>query len=329
MNRQFGTPSKSDRIVAGIIDQIREGSLAKGQAIPSINAASERYNVARKTVVRAYQKLADQGFIESHHRRGFFVVDRQPNAKLKVLLLLHSFEAHFEILYNEFRKQVEGLCEIEIYFHHYNPKILELIISRNISDYDMYIISSFNHPKVSNIIGRIPAGKVLIISRNDRLGNKYNTIVQDFFEGTYQSLCSAKEQIAKYRNVQLSFPEKGGHPETLKNAFLQFCNDFSVPHKIVNSLENMEIRKGDAFLVIDDSDLVKLLKVCKIRGWKPGRDVGVISYNETPLKEVIRNGITVISCNFGEMAAEMAAFIKNRISVQKIIPIKLIKRNSF
>ena len=145
MNREFGTPSKSDRIVADITDQIREGSLAKGQAIPSINVASEKFNVARKTVVRAYRKLAEQGFIESHHRRGFFVVNRQPNVKLKVLLLLHSFDAHFEILYNEFRKHAKELCDIEIYFHHYNPKILELIVSRNISDYDLFIISSFNH----------------------------------------------------------------------------------------------------------------------------------------------------------------------------------------
>ncbi|HEY5916123.1 MAG TPA: transcriptional regulator, partial [Chryseolinea sp.] len=38
-----------------------------------------------------------------------------------------------------------------------------------------------------------------------------------------------------------------------------------------------------------------------------GREVGVISYNETPVKKIILNGITTISTDFkmiGEKAAE-------------------------
>ena len=99
-------------------------------------------------------------------------------------------------------------------------------------------------------------------------------------------------------------------------------------YEIVNSLRNIEIKKGHAYLVIDDSDLIKLLKICKFKNWVPGIEVGVVSYNETPLKEVIREGITVISCNFEVMAKEMADFIHKRKPVQKVIPIALIPRNS-
>jgi DNA-binding transcriptional regulator YhcF (GntR family) len=328
MDREFGSPLKSDKITASIIEQIRNEKLETGQAILSINSAAEKFKVARKTVIRAYNKLVMQGYIESQPKRGFFVVNRQPNVKLKVLLLLHSFDAHFELLYNEFREQAKEMCEIEIYFHHYNPNILELIVSRNISDYDLFIISSFNHPKVQGIIGRIPSGKVLIVSRNDRLENKYNTIVQDFFEGTYQSLVSVKKRIGKYNRLLLSFPEKSGHPETLKAGFLKFANTCGIFHKVLDSLDQIEIKKGDAYLLIDDCDLVKLLKVCKIRKWVLGKDIGVISYNETPLKEVIRDGITVISCNFSLMANEMAKFIRNRKVIHEIIPISIIIRKS-
>jgi DNA-binding LacI/PurR family transcriptional regulator len=152
--------------------------------------------------------------------------------------------------------------------------------------------------------------------------------VQDFYEGTYRSLESAYNRICRYNKLHLSFPEKSGHPGTLEMGFVKFCTDHYISYKIEDSLKNVEICKGDAYLVIDDSDLIKLLKTCKVRNWSPGRDIGVISYNETPLKGVIRDGISVISCNFKMMAQEMAEFIKNRAAVRKIIPINYIKRNS-
>lgn len=328
MNREFGAPTKSEIIVASVSESIRKGDFSEGQVIPSINRASKKFQVARKTVIRAYEKLVEQGFIESRPQKGYFVVNRQPETKLRVLLVIHSFDAHFQVLYNEFREKVKEICEIEIYFHHYNIKILDLIISRNSSVYDLFIISSFDHPQIPSVIGRIPAGKLLIVSRNDKLGDKYNSVVQNFYDGTYRAMETAKEQISRYGRLILSFPEKSGHPQSLKRGFLKFVNDYSVEHKVTDSLNEFEIYKGDAFLVIDDSDLVKLLQICKTRGWKLGRDVGVIAYNETPLKEVIRDGITVISCNFSAMAGEMSKFIYNRTTMKEVIPISLINRKS-
>lgn len=328
MNREFGSPTKSEIIVASVSESIRKGEFGCGQVIPSINHASEKFKVARKTVIRAYEKLIEQGFIESRPKKGYFVVNKQPDTKLRVLLIIHSFDAHFQVLYNEFREKVRDNCEIEIYFHHYNIKILDLIISRNASVYDLFIISSFDHPQIPSVVGRIPAGKLLIISRDDRLENKYNSIVQNFFEGTFKALETAKERIRSYSRFVLNFPCKSGHPQSLKMGFQKFVNDYFVMHLVTDSLDQFEICKGDAFLLIDDADLVKLLRVCKIRGWKLGQDVGVIAYNETPLKEVIRDGITVISCNFSMMANEMSKFIHNRTSVQEEIPISLINRKS-
>ena len=145
---------------------------------------------------------------------------------------------------------------------------------------------------------------------------------------TFQSLSSSVDDIKKYEQFVLSFPLQSGHSPTLKAGFEKFCNEFYIPFEVIDSLNNVEIVKNYLYLVIDDQDLIQLLRMCKLRQWEVGREVGVISYNESPLKEVIRIGITVISCNFNIMATEMAEFIKNRKSIQKIIPIKLIKRNS-
>jgi len=328
MNQGNPKASKSEQILASITEAIRSGELVPGQAIPSINATARKFEVARKTVVRAYEKLRHSGLIESRPKAGFFVINSEPRQKQKILLIIHSFDGHWETLYNSFREQVHELCEIDIYFHHYNIKVLELLITRNVVDYDLFIISSFNHPRIKRVIGRIPAYKVLLISRKDRLDDSYNHIIQDFYSGTYEALYQARERLKNYRKIHLSFPGNEGHSETLKKGFDTFCETVGLEHSTVSSLCELEIRKGEAYICINDNDLIHLLKVCRQHNWQLGQDVGVLSYNETPLKQVIRDGISVISCNFLRMAENMAAFIKERKSVKEIIPIEFIERNS-
>lgn len=320
--------SKSEQIIASITEAIRSGKFVAGQPIPSINSSAQRFGVARKTVVRAYDKLKQKGLIESRPKTGYFVINKRPSQKQKVLLIIHSFDGHWELLYNHFRDGVNNYCEVEVFFHHYNIKVLELIINRNVSDYDLVIISSFNHPRIKSVVGRIPAYKLLLISRKDRLDDSYNYVIQDFKSGTYNALCAANELLKKYKVINLAYPEKEGHSDTLKEGFAAYCEQFSRSNQIVNSYKEHEIKKGEAYVTINDNDLIYLLNVCKNRKWELGKDVGVLSYNETPLKQVIRDGISVISCNFEQMADEMVSFVRDPKSLKKILPIEYIQRNS-
>lgn len=284
--------------------------------------------MARKTVVRAYGKLKNLGLIESRPKAGYFVINAKPRRKQKVLLIIHSFDGHWETLYHAFREQVLDVCDIDIYFHHYNIKVLDLLVTRHLPDYDLFVISSFNHPQIKHVVGRIPAYKVLLISRMDRLDPSYNHIIQDFHSGTYEAMKQAHEKLNKYQKIVLSFPEKEGHSPTLKQGFEQYCEEYGLAHATVNSLKEQEIKSGEAYLTIKDNDLIHLLKECRQQNLDLGREVGVLSYNETPLKAVIRDGISVISCNFPLMAQHIAHFIKERKEARETIPIEFIPRNS-
>lgn len=52
------------------------------------------------------------------------------------------------------------------------------------------------------------------------------------------------------------------------------------------------------YILPNDNDLVHLLKAAKTQKLIVGEDIGVISYNDTPLKEVVAEGITTISTDF-------------------------------
>jgi len=58
------------------------------------------------------------------------------------------------------------------------------------------------------------------------------------------------------------------------------------------------------------------------------RDVGVISYNETPMKKYVKNGISVISTDFEEMGAKAAQFANTNQPVFTTIPTRLKLRSS-
>lgn len=61
------------QLAAMVIEQIIRGSLAEGEAVPSVRqvAASERINPL--TVSRAYQTLVDDGLLEKRRGVGMFV----------------------------------------------------------------------------------------------------------------------------------------------------------------------------------------------------------------------------------------------------------------
>lgn len=59
-----------------------------------------------------------------------------------------------------------------------------------------------------------------------------------------------------------------------------------------------------------------------------GKDIGVISYNETPLKKLILQGITTFSSDFEEMGRQAALLILEGVRKQVEIPFHLKLRPS-
>jgi DNA-binding LacI/PurR family transcriptional regulator len=59
-----------------------------------------------------------------------------------------------------------------------------------------------------------------------------------------------------------------------------------------------------------------------------GKDVGVISYNETPLKKIILSGITTISTDFEMMGRRVAEVILGKKVEHIEIPFTLNLRSS-
>jgi len=90
----------------------------------------------------------------------------------------------------------------------------------------------------------------------------------------------------------------------------------------------MSLKKGTVYLTLDDQDLIYLIKSIKESSFEITRDIGIISYNDTMLKEVVADGITTISTDFELMGTALASMILKNETASLHNPSRLISRNS-
>ncbi len=77
-----------------------------------------------------------------------------------------------------------------------------------------------------------------------------------------------------------------------------------------------------------ENDLVLLLKKINQTKLKLGKDIGFISYNETPVKEILRDVIPVISTDFKNLGDTAAQMILDRKPIQMDNLFYVISRNT-
>jgi DNA-binding LacI/PurR family transcriptional regulator len=99
--------------------------------------------------------------------------------------------------------------------------------------------------------------------------------------------------------------------------------DFDIIDKVYN---DMVLLDGDLFITIEEDDLVNLIEQIREKEFVLGSDIGVISYNDTPLKALL--GITVISTDFKIMGEKASTMILNNESGKYKVPFNFIDRNS-
>ena len=316
---------KFQQLVDAIIDSISQNQLKSGEMLPSVNQIMSECQLSRVTVFKAYAELKRRGVVESVPNRGYFVVKNIT----KVFLFLDTFKAYKEVLYGSFLKNLPRNIGVDLHFHHYNIGVFEKIINDSVGKYSKYIIMNFDHAKVKEIIKIIPAEQLLIIDWKINAAETQSFVYQNFGESVYNSFKNNLEKFSKYKEFILYYPEFTYHPKITIEYFKKFCADFGIKHNVIFDDSKFKIEKGCLYFLVSDRTLANFLDQCQEKGFEPGNEVGVISYNETPMKKYVKNGIAVISTDFELMGKMAADFVVTGNHVQFEVPTTLKLRSSF
>lgn len=323
MNHQSDIP-KYQQLVNSINDAIGKHLLKKGDLLPSVNSICKENNLSRDTVFKAYSILKDQRVIESVPNKGYYVAGETR----KVLLVLDTFKAYKEVLYHSFVNNLPDNIITDVQFHHYNIDNFKSIINNSIGKYYKYVVMNFDDKEVSTAIANIPNDKLLLIDWNVHSKPKNNYVFQDFGKAFYESLKEAVDLFQKYKAIHFIYPYFTNHPLESLTFFKKFCKEFDFKYEIINNPKEFNIEKKIAYIGVSDRMLGVFLEQCREKDFEPGKDVGFLSYNETPMKKFIYKGISVVSTDFKALGLKSAEFITNGETIQHYITTQLILRES-
>lgn len=311
-------------IVDAVNNAVSEGRLAAGDALPSVNQMCQDYQLSRDTVFKAYSMLKDQGSVVSVPNKGYFIA----NPMNKVFVFLDTFKAYKEVLYDSFVHNLPSNVIADVNFHHYNPVIFKKLIEESIGKYSKYIVMPFDGQGTREALGLIPQDKLLIIDWKIFDTPRSNVLYQDFGDSLERGLDSVLHRLRKYREVHFLYPEYTNHPKESVDRFVEFCKRNALDYVIEEESSNFDVRAGVAYFSVSDRMLGRFLEQCRQKKLEPGVDTGIISYNETPMKQFIYKGITVFSTDFKTMGRKAAEFVMSDEPMRECVPSEMIIRES-
>lgn len=318
--------TKVQQLVHAISEAISADQLKTGDVLPSVNQLSAESGFSRDTVFKAYSILRKRNIIESAPTKGYYVASESH----KIFMLLDDFSAFKEQLYQSFRQNLPDSYSVDLLFHHYNQEVFEQLIQNSLGRYNTYIVMNIDNKNAAPILKKIDSNKLLLLDMGTPGGIDYNFILQDFNQAVKDCLEQGLSHLKKYDELVMVYSEKyTPHPQETVQAVKQFCKKNDVRFVVTNQIDDFQITPGKAYFLIRETDLVRVIKTCRSKKYMPGKDVGIISYNDTPMKQIVGNGISVISTDFEKMGLLAAEFVKNKQRVKKVLPTFLTLRGSF
>jgi DNA-binding transcriptional regulator YhcF (GntR family) len=319
--------TKKKQIIKSIEQAIITKKIKKGDKLPSINSLKIRLSISRDTVLDAYGDLKRRGIIISVAGKGYYLKNEKITVQKRIFLLFDEINPFKENLYNSFINNLKHEFEVDTYFHHFNFDFFRNMILNNVGNYSHYVIMPANFNETKDILAHIDPDRVFLLDQLPNGMKKFAAVYQNFEMGVNNNLVLLNDKILNYKKIILIYDFKK-QPEGILRGFTRYCKKYEKPFKILHSKDDINIRKNYVYMTLDDSSLISIIKQVKEKKFIIKREIGLISFNESPLKEIIEGGITTISTDFSMMGKKLAVMIEsnNRTLIEN--EIKLISRNS-
>ena len=326
IQKNQGIP-KYKQIISSIEKTIEKGHLKKDEKLPSINKVCLEFSLSRDTVLQAYEELKKRGIIYAIIGKGYYVKSTEVKIQQRIFLLFEELNIFKEDLYNSFIENIGKGVQVDIFFHHFNLQVFQKLINDSNGNYTKYIIMPTNLVGASAIIKTLPVDEVYILDQTNAELKSFPAVFQNHQKDIYDGLQKGKSKLEKYEKLIMIFPGFR-EPLGMKVGFKNFCKDFKFDHEVITVFKKREIKKGEVYIIPNDRDLVQVIEKARLQDLKLGIDFGIISYNETPLKKVVGNGITTISTDFEAMGKILSQMILKGKKEQIENKSTLIIRNS-
>jgi DNA-binding LacI/PurR family transcriptional regulator len=318
----------------GVIKAIEQRKLIKGDQLPSLRHLSEELNISFDTAKKAYDVLKKRNIVVAAQGKSNVVNATGPIPIFRIFLLFNKLGSHKRLLYDAFAGAFPSRTEIDLHVYNNDLQLFKLLLKTKATGYTHYVIIphlSDDPRQIGAIIDKYLGGKqiVLLDKKVEGIQSGYASVHEDFGSDIYNALQEAITSLRRYSGLHLIYPEDSYYPPEIMKGFEEFSRSNGFEFKThTGTSTGLAIQKGNVFITLTDDDLTRVIQKIRTTNLEIGKDVGIISYNETPLKEVLLDGITTVSTDFKKMGQLAAEQVIKHTTDKISVPIKLTLRKS-
>ena len=310
--KQDSKTPKYQQLVNTLLIDIEKGGFKTGERLPSINEASEECYLSRDTVERAYSELHRLGVITSIFRKGYFISGKSAKTKTKIFFLVGKITENNKAIFNAFVNCAGKEVAVDIFTYNYKSDNFRDIINNHLGNYHYYVIMPHlieENEENIKCLKKISGERLIFLEQSmPSLLNVNSSILCNSVEEIFNVLQQNARHFKKYKTLNLVLTEEEYFDSELITGFRNFCENNHYDFQVLDGLENEEVEVGHVYLTMDDADLVSAIKSVQSQGFELGKQVGIISLNDSCYKEILAGGISIISSKpkeIGKLAADL------------------------
>ena len=327
----YSSTPKYLQLAHSILKAIERGKIKKNILLPSLNELTYNLEISRETADKGYKYLQNLGVLNSIPGKGHYITTTEIKEERKICLMINKISDEKKVFYDAFVAELGMDIPIDFYVYNSDFLLFKKLFNRK-SDYSHYLIMPHfldNAAKAEELINTIDKSKLILLDKQlDSVTGKYGSVYEDFKRDIYTALETALVPLSRYDTLKLIFPEKSYYPKDIVQGFNSFCLQYAFDREVISCLNEHEITRGEVYICLTEESLIQLLEKVESKGLKVGKDVGVISYNESPMKRIILDGITTISTDYKQMGKMAADMVKNGYRDKVTLPFTINIRPS-
>jgi DNA-binding transcriptional regulator YhcF (GntR family) len=312
----YSSTPKYLQLANSIAKAVRDGRLNRNDTLPSINELNYNFEISRDTAEKAYKHLKSIGLLGSVPGKGYYIKSTETMQRFKVFLLFNKLSTHKKIIYDAIVAGLDNEAAIDFYIYNNDFSLFKKLLENANDDYTHYVVIGHfldgGGETAYEILNKLPKDKLILLDKLIKgVDGEYSAVYENFEHDIFHALELALEPLSKYHTLKIAFPEHTYHSTEILKGFTSFCMQYAFNYKVVHHIQKEPINTGEVYITLMENDVVVLIERLLQTDLQIGLDVGVISYNETPLKKIILNGLTTVSTDFQKMGDMVAQMILN------------------
>ena len=317
----FSSTPKYLQLANSIQEAVISGKITTNKVLPSLHELTYHLEISKETAERGYKYLRNLGILSTIPGKGHYITANNIEPQKKIFLLINKLSTSKKIFYDALSERLGERAVIDFYIYNDDYSLFKNLLNSRRTGYSHYVIVPHfaeGGESAHKLINTIPKDKLILVNNSvEGVVGHFGGVYDNCRKNIYEALEKALQPLSKYDTIKLIYPKQSYFVCDILKGFNLFCQQYAFERTVVDEIAEEPIHKGEVFICLSDDDLILLIERVKKQNLVLGEDIGIISYNESPLKKFILNGITTISADFKQMGIKTAEMI-NGSAMQQI-----------